>query len=152
MQPAASEPRSLDFLPCCVSDPPIYLWPTGMAWFKLVFGVVYMAFGMFCLIVFFRARDVFEIRARQVFHFLCCVVLDEFILYAVHSRELLVYAVIRLYAVQRRELELSYDSYCCVPGTLLMLCYPRCEKKWSLDGEIHGKCFAAFPANNNFYL
>lgn len=36
----------------------------GFAWFKLVFGITYMAFGMFCLIIFFRSRDVFEIRAR----------------------------------------------------------------------------------------
>ncbi len=36
----------------------------GFAWFKFVFGVVYMAFGFLCLVVFFRARNVFEIRAR----------------------------------------------------------------------------------------
>lgn len=35
-------------------------------WFKLIFGVAYMAFGLFCIVVFFRAREVFEIRARWV--------------------------------------------------------------------------------------
>eukprot|EP00903_Cladosiphon_okamuranus_P005900 g5834.t1 len=37
------------------------------AWSKLVFGIVYMAFGFLCLVAFFRARDVFEIRARSVY-------------------------------------------------------------------------------------
>ncbi|CAM9107335.1 unnamed protein product [Ectocarpus sp. 13 AM-2016] len=41
--------------------------PTGFSWFKLVFGIVYMTFGVYCLVLFFRARDVFEIRARSVY-------------------------------------------------------------------------------------
>ncbi|CAM9298667.1 unnamed protein product [Scytosiphon promiscuus] len=37
----------------------------GFSWFKLVFTIIYMSFGFFCLVLFFRARSIFEIRARS---------------------------------------------------------------------------------------
>lgn len=57
---AAYTPRSHLFVVC--------RGPTGFSWFKLVFGIAYMTFGFYCLVLFFRARHVFEIRARLVWH------------------------------------------------------------------------------------
>lgn len=34
------------------------------AWFKLIFGCFYAVFSFIMVIIFFRARNVFEIRAR----------------------------------------------------------------------------------------
>ncbi|CAN0197744.1 unnamed protein product [Pylaiella littoralis] len=48
------------------ADEPDFSTNTGFAYFKLIFGIVYMAVGFFCLAVFFSSRHVFEIRARSV--------------------------------------------------------------------------------------
>lgn len=62
--PLAPSPR-----PARARNAPLHVRSFGLmyftgAWFKLIFGSIYAVFALAMLIVFFRARQVFEIRAR----------------------------------------------------------------------------------------